>query len=249
MKKKLSHTLTAISSVGLTIAINAIPLTRPASAETVARAYGRCKLSVPDYTLYDGHCTAKQLRRDGTTTFVMDLDNGSSYSFSGPNKQALQVETPDGIHNVSYKEDPDKGVFAWDEEGARNTLSVKLDAQQPADVSHDSTGKSIGIALAGAAVGALIGSLLSGGKSNAPSTPAQTGQSDQALAFARDKCSSALVKESGQRVGMNDDTLTLYPISNAQNGLRGPATLGDGATIQFDCVVNIRTGAVEKINY
>lgn len=77
----------------------------------------------------------------------------------------------------------------------------------------------------------------------------QTGQSDPALEFARDKCASALVQRVGQRVGVRDETLTLYLISSAQNGWRGPATLDDDSDIQLDCVVNIRSGEVENLGY
>lgn len=158
--KKLSHTLTAFGSAGLAIAINVLPLTQPASAETLARAQGRCKLTTEGYTMFDGYCDVKQKQQGGTTIFAVNLDDDSSYRFYGPNRQALQVETHDSVHNVRFKEDPDKGVFTWDDDGEENKLSVKLDTKHPAKVSHDSTGKTIGIAIAGAAVGAFIGSLL-----------------------------------------------------------------------------------------
>jgi hypothetical protein len=159
--RKLSHTLTTFGSVGLAIAINVLPLTQPASAETLARAQGRCKLTHPNSTVFDGYCFVKQKQQGSTSIFVVELDDGSTYRFYGPNKQALQVETHTGVHNVRFKEEPDKGVFIWDVEGKQNTLSVKLDTQHPPNVSHDSSERAIGVAIAAGAVGALIGSLLS----------------------------------------------------------------------------------------
>lgn len=251
MKNNLSQTLMSFG-VGLAIATSILPLAQSATAETLARVQGRCKLTSETNTLFDGHCVTKQKQQDDTTVFVIELDDGSEYRFFGENKQALQVETSDGIHNVQFTENPDKGVFVWEEDGDSNRLSVKLDAQYDPDVSHDDTEPSLGTAL-GAAVGAAIGSLITGGKpTQLPSTPtstAQTEQPDPALAFARDKCASALVQRTGQRVGMRDDTLTIYQVSNAQNGLRGNATLNDGGGIQFDCVVNIRSGKVESLKY
>ena len=139
-------------------------------AETLARANGRCKLMSDDYQAFDGHCTVKQKQQGGTTIFVVELDDGSHYRFYGPNKQALQVETYDGIHNVQFQEEPDRGVFTWQEDGDRNLLSVKLDTQHDPNVSHDtSTEEALGTVI-GAGIGALIGSLLGGGQSNPASS-------------------------------------------------------------------------------
>jgi hypothetical protein len=133
-------------------------------AETLARAHGRCKLTSENYQAFDGHCVVKQKQQGGTTIFVVELDNGSHYRFYGPNKQALQVETHDGIHNVQFKEDPDKGVFLWQEDGEGKRLSVKLDTQHPPEASHDASSDQILGTLIGAGIGALIGGLVTGGK-------------------------------------------------------------------------------------
>ncbi len=147
----------------VTAALPILALAQPASAETLARSHGRCKLTSGTYVVFDGYCVAKQKQQGGTTLFVVELDNGSKYSFSGPNKQALQVETYDGIHNVQFTEDPDKGVFVWQEDGNRSRLSVKLDEQHSPNVSHDAPTPSLGTAL-GTLAGALIGNLITGGK-------------------------------------------------------------------------------------
>ena len=153
----------SLSAVALLMVAQGLVLVSKASAETLARVQGRCKLISDNYKAFDGYCTVKQKQQGGTMVFVVELDNGTKYRFYGPNKRALQVETHDGIHNVSFKEDPDKGVFAWQEDGEDNRLSVKLDTQYNPDVSHDSpSDQALGTAI-GAGIGALIGGLLTGG--------------------------------------------------------------------------------------
>lgn len=161
MKNNLSKTLMSFGGVGLAIATSILPLAQSATAETLARMQGRCKLTADDYTVFDGHCVAKQKQRDDTTVFVIELDDGSEYRFFGENKQALQVETSDGIHNVQFTENPDKGVFVWQEDGDKNRLSVKLDTKHDTNVSHDDRKPNLGVALGAAAIGAVIGALLS----------------------------------------------------------------------------------------
>lgn len=138
----------------------------PARAETTARFDARCKLNNGNSQTFDGHCTVKQKQRDNTTVVVVHMDNGNDYRFYGPNKQALQVETFDGIHNVQYRENNNKELFVWDEFGSRQRLAIVLDAQRAADVSHDEDPQQALGTIIGAGVGALIGSLLSGGGSN-----------------------------------------------------------------------------------
>ncbi|MUG91362.1 hypothetical protein F7734_02200 [Scytonema sp. UIC 10036] len=144
-----------------------------ASAETLVRAQGRCKLTSSNYRVFDGHCIVKQKQQGNTMAFVVELDNDSKYRFYGPNKDSLQVEAYDGIHNVRFDEQPDKGVFTWQVDRETNRLSVRLDSQQPANVTHDDQKTSAGTVLAGAAVGALIGAMLgthrtSSSSSNSP---------------------------------------------------------------------------------
>jgi hypothetical protein len=166
---------TSLGATALLVAVQSLLLASTAGAETVARAQGRCKLTSGDYKAFDGHCTVKQKQQGNTMSFVVELDNGSHYRFFGANKQALQVETHDGIHNVQFQEDPDKGVFTWAGENQPQRLSVKLDTQHPPNVSHDSTTDQALGTLIGAGVGALIGNLLSGGNaSQLPSKPSHT---------------------------------------------------------------------------
>ncbi|MBE9204157.1 hypothetical protein IQ218_12815 [Synechocystis salina LEGE 06099] len=159
---------TALSSLGLLVAAQSLLMSAPAQAETTARLDGRCKLTSDDMKVFDGHCTVKQKQRDSTTVVVVHMDNGGDYRFYGPSKQALQVETYGGIHNVQYRENDNREVFTWDEDGDRQKLAIVLDNQRPANVSHDVSPpqqQDLG-AIIGAGVGALIGGLISGGGSN-----------------------------------------------------------------------------------
>lgn len=173
MKINLNQKLTALGTVGLTIATWFLPFMPTASAETLARAHGRCKLTEENsqFPRFDGHCVVKQKLQGSTTVFVVELDDGSEYRFFGPSRDSLQVETHDGIHSVRFKDEPDRGVFTWEEDGARQRLSVRLDSQHSPNVSHDSNhGSSVGKVVAGAAVGALIVGLISGSNHNRSSS-------------------------------------------------------------------------------
>lgn len=93
--------------------ITSTGLLAPVRADTVARANGRCLLRQDGYEAFNGHCTVKQKQNGGTTIFVVDLDNGSRYRFSGPNRQQLQVETPSGLQaNVLFQDQGSKGLFS-----------------------------------------------------------------------------------------------------------------------------------------
>jgi len=138
----------------------------PGFADTVARANGRCLLKDNGYQAYNGYCTIKQKQNSGTTIFVVDLENGNRFRFSGPSRQQLHVETSMGIQqNVLFEDQGSKGVFSWNDGNSTYRLAVKTDTVTNPDAQfddHHST--SVGATLAGAAVGALIGALLSGGK-------------------------------------------------------------------------------------
>jgi uncharacterized protein (UPF0264 family) len=54
-----------------------------AMAEVVARGHGRCVLVMNDAEIFDGHCTVKQMQNGSQESFVVDLDTGMTYSFSG----------------------------------------------------------------------------------------------------------------------------------------------------------------------
>lgn len=142
----------------------------PSLADTVARANGRCSLKVAGFDAYNGHCTIKQKQNGNTTVFVVDLENGNHFRFSGPSRQQLHVETPSGIEqNVLFEDQGSKGVFTWNDGSSTHRLAVKTDVVTNPDAQFDDhPSTSTGSTVAGAAVGALIGALLGGVK------PAQT---------------------------------------------------------------------------
>jgi hypothetical protein len=141
-------------------------LPAPSLAETVARANGRCSLKDNGYEAYNGYCTIKQKQNGDTTVFVVDLDNGNHFRFSGPSRQQLHVETHSGLQqNVLFEDQGSKGVFTWNDGSSTHRLSVKTDAVTNPDAQFDDhPSTSTGSTVAGAAVGALIGALLGGGK-------------------------------------------------------------------------------------
>ncbi len=198
------RSLTAQVTAAALLLAQGLLLAPTASAETVARAQGRCKLTSGTYQVFDGHCTVKQKQLGSTMAFVVELDNGSTYRFSGPSKTALQIETHGGIYNAQFTENPDKGVFVWQEDGERNRLSVKLDTQHNTNVSHDDTQPTAAGTSVGAAVGALIGALLTGGQtaSTAPIAPAR--QTNIALVGSPVPDLSDLV---GARAGQAENTV------------------------------------------
>ncbi|MEB3333777.1 MAG: hypothetical protein VKP70_02200 [Cyanobacteriota bacterium] len=132
----------------------------------MARANGRCTLKEDSYEAYNGYCTIKQKQNGGITLFVVDLENGSHFRFSGPSRQQLHVETHDGIEqNVLFEDHGSKGVFTWNDGSNTHRLAVKTDVVTNPDAQFDDhPSTATGSSVAGAAVGALIGALLGGGK-------------------------------------------------------------------------------------
>ncbi|MFN9631545.1 MAG: hypothetical protein ACK59A_15160 [Cyanobacteriota bacterium] len=135
-------------------------------ADTVARANGRCTLRENSFEAYNGYCTIRQKQNGGTTIFVVDLENGSRFRFSGPSRQQLHVETHNGIEqNVLFEDQGSKGVFTWNDGSSTHRLAVKTDVVTNPDAQFDDhPSTATGSTIAGAAVGALIGALLGGGK-------------------------------------------------------------------------------------
>jgi hypothetical protein len=146
----------------------------PSLADTMARANGRCSLKDNSFEAYNGYCTIKQKQNGGMTIFVVDLENGNRFRFSGPSRQQLHVETHSGIEqNVLFEDQGSKGVFTWNDGVSTHRLAVKTDeVTNPNAQFDDHPSTSTGTALAGAAVGALIGALLGGGAKQA-NTPAR----------------------------------------------------------------------------
>jgi hypothetical protein len=137
----------------------------PSLADTLARANGRCSLKDDSYEVFNGYCTVKQKQNGPIMLFVVDLENGNRFRFSGPSRQQLHVETPEGIQqNVLFVDQGSKGVFTWNDGSSTHRLSVKTDTvTNPEAQFDDHPSTATGASVAGAAVGALIGSLLSGG--------------------------------------------------------------------------------------
>jgi hypothetical protein len=136
----------------------------PSLADTVARANGRCSLKENSYEAYNGYCTIKQKQNGGTTIFVVDLENGNHFRFSGPSRQQLRVETHSGLQqNVLFEDQGSKGVFTWNDGNSTHRLAVKTDTvTNPNAQFDDHPSTATGSTLAGAAVGALLGALLGG---------------------------------------------------------------------------------------
>ena len=144
------------------VASTALP--SPSLAETVARANGRCSLKDNSYEVFNGYCTVKQKQNGGTMLFVVDLENGNTFRFSGPSRQQLHVETHLGLQqNVLFEDQGSKGVFTWNDGNSTHRLAVKTDTvTNPNAQFDDHPSTATGSTLAGAAVGALLGALLGG---------------------------------------------------------------------------------------
>lgn len=137
----------------------------PALADTIARANGRCSLKENGYQAFNGYCTIKQKQNGGTTIFVVDLDNGTRFRFSGPGRQQLHVESDSGIGtNVLFEDQGSKGVFSWNDGNTTHRLAVKTDVvTNPNAQIDDHPSTATGATVAGALVGGLIGAILGGG--------------------------------------------------------------------------------------
>ena len=160
----------------------ALPFPEAARAEVLVRAQGRCKLMSGGFEAFNGHCSFKHKAAGGRDSFVVKLDDGTDFVFSGPSPQALQVQTYRGIVNVRHNEKPDHDVFVWND-GEQRSLSVRLDHAQNPDVTFDDPAeKATTSSLLGAAVGALIGGMIAGNKGGSgdagtPGTPVSELQS------------------------------------------------------------------------
>jgi hypothetical protein len=229
----------AVLSGSVFLSAAAVPLALPAAADTLARAHGRCKLMNGEFEAFDGHCVTKQKQMGSTMAFVVELDNGSVYTFSGPNRQALHVDTYDGIRNVTFRDEQDRGVFIWTSEGQRHRLAVKLDTAHNPDVSYDDTQPtSVGTAL-GTLAGAIIGGLLSGATTTT-TTPARVGApvTDlQSLVGARGGQAEATLHSKGYtyRTGkqMGDSAFTYWSQPGSGNCVVIRTTDGRYASITY----------------
>jgi hypothetical protein len=172
----------ALLGPGLLLFTASAPFHQLASAETLLRAAGRCKLERAGYELFNGHCSFKHKAAGGTDSFVVKLDDGTDFNFSGPNPQALQLQTYNGIVNVRHNAKPDHDLFLWTADGGEHRLSVKLDNVQNPDVQfEDQPQKATSATLTGAALGGLIGALIAGSNKSGSSEPARVGAPVSAL--------------------------------------------------------------------
>ncbi|MCP9799947.1 hypothetical protein KBY67_03995 [Synechococcus sp. RedBA-s] len=168
---------------GLLLFTASAPFHQLASAETLVRAAGRCKLERAGNLLFNGHCSFKHKAAGGTDAFVVKLDDGTDFNFSGPSPQALQLQTYDGIVNVRHNAKPDHDLFLWNADGGEHRLSVKLDtAQNPDAQFQDQPQKATSATLVGVALGGLIGALIGGSaKGGGSSEAARVGTPVSAL--------------------------------------------------------------------
>ena len=132
------------------------------SAKTIARAQGVCRLMSGGAVAFQGHCVSQQKVNGGNTVLVIKLENGSTFRFRGPSKEALQIETSSGLHNAQFRDGGNRNVFAWNDAGQAQRLAVRLEtAHDPSPRYDNSSSTSTGSAI-GAFAGALIGSLIQG---------------------------------------------------------------------------------------
>lgn len=165
----------AYAGSSLLLLMASVPFQQAAMAEVLVRAEGRCKLTKGGFTAFNGHCTFKHKSAGDRDSYVVKLDDGTDFVFSGPNPQALQVQTYSGIMNVRHNEKPDHDLFLWND-GEESRLSVKLDQVTNPDANFDSPPQQASSSsLAGAALGALIGGLIAGNSRSSSAEPARIG--------------------------------------------------------------------------
>lgn len=152
----------AALGAGLILTGLSAPMAPSVKAEVLVRAQGRCKLMSGGYQAFNGYCSFKHKKSGSVDAYVVKLDDGTDFIFSGPNVQALSVQTYAGIRNVRHSAQPDHEVFSWDD-GEPQKLSVRMDHAQNPDARFDDQPQKVDNAsLLGAAVGALIGGLITG---------------------------------------------------------------------------------------
>ena len=97
----------------------------PVLANTVAKAEAECRLTDNGRVVFDGGCSVKQKDGSGSVGFVVKLEDGSTYRFSGPNRTNLRLEGGDGGSNVMFEDKGAKGLFSWNDGTRTRRLSVK----------------------------------------------------------------------------------------------------------------------------
>ena len=113
------------------------------SAKTIARAQGVCRLMSGGAVEFQGHCLSQQKVNAGNTVLVIKLENGSTYRFRGPSKEALQIETSSGLHNAQFRDGGTKNVFAWNDRGQAQRLAVRLETAHDPSPRYDNPSSTI----------------------------------------------------------------------------------------------------------
>lgn len=170
------HRTGSVLGSGLLLLTASAPFHQAALAEVLVRAQGRCKLTSGEFVAFNGLCTFKHKAAGGRDAYIVRLDDGTEFNFSGPSPEALQVETYNGIRNVRHNAKPDHDLFLWTD-GEERRLSVKLDRVENPDAQfEDSPQQASSATLLGTAVGALIGGLIAGNANRSSSSqPARVG--------------------------------------------------------------------------
>jgi hypothetical protein len=110
-------------------------LTMPAQAQSVAKSDAECRLSKNGEVVYNDDCTVKEKAGDGRETFVVKLDNGKIFRFSGPNRQNLRIEDDfTSGFNVLFEDKGAKGVFSWSDGNSTYKLMVKTGGSPTGDL-------------------------------------------------------------------------------------------------------------------
>jgi hypothetical protein len=230
----------ALFGPGVLLLVASAPFHQIASAETLVRAGGRCKLTSGGYEAFNGHCIFKHKAAGGTESFVVKLDDGTDFIFSGPNPQALQLQTYRGIVNVRHNAKPDHDLFLWND-GEERRLSVKLDNVQNPDVTFESEPqKATTGSLVGAALGALIGGLITGSSKGGSTETARVGapvSELQSLVGVRGSSAEAELTRKGYtyRGGdqMGDSSFTYWEQSRTNNCVAVRTTDGRYQSITY----------------
>ena len=126
-----------ISRVGFGVALSLLIGTgaAPVQANTVAKAEAECRLTDNGKVVFDGGCSVKQKESAGTVGFVVNMQDGSTYRFSGANRTSLRLEGGDGGSNVLFEDKGAKGVFTWNDGSRTRKLSVKTNETSAAPSS------------------------------------------------------------------------------------------------------------------
>ena len=132
-----SALLAGISRAGFGVALSFLISTgaAPVQANTVAKAEAECRLTDNGKVVFDGGCSVKQKDSTGTVGFVVKLEDGSTYRFSGANRTSLRLEGGDGGSNVLFEDKGAKGVFTWNDGSRTRRLAVKTNETNAAPSS------------------------------------------------------------------------------------------------------------------